>query len=118
MIQTQQEDREWKQQVHGLQNKLQTFTKQREALRQQVETLQQYLFLLRHKLMMCHACRYEWETFKKGGNSNSRAQRKRLFHLSTPNTTSAFYGAKLIQLQMFNSKCMQKKLAMCYGGCS
>ena len=92
MIQTQQEDREWKQQVHGLQNKLQTFTKQREVLRQQVETFQQYLFLLRHNLM-CHACRYEWETFKKGGHSNSRAQRKRL---STPNTTSALYGAKLI----------------------
>ena len=45
MIQTQQEDREWKQQVDELQNKSQTFTKQREVLRQQVETLQQYLFL-------------------------------------------------------------------------
>ena len=93
MIQTQQEDREWKQQVDGLQNKLQTFTKQREVLRQQVETLQQYLFLLKYNLMW-HACRYEWDTFNKGGNSNSGAQRKRLFHPSTPNTTSALYGAQ------------------------
>ena len=39
MIQTQQEDREWKQQVDGLQKELQTFTKQTEVLRQQVDTL-------------------------------------------------------------------------------
>ena len=45
MIQTQQEDREWKQHVDGLQNELQTFTKQTEVLRQQAETLQQDLFL-------------------------------------------------------------------------
>ena len=51
MIQTQQEDREWKQQVDGLQNELQTFTKQTEVSRQQVETLQQNLFLLRYNLM-------------------------------------------------------------------
>ena len=66
MIQTQQEDREWKQQVDGLQNELQTFTKQTEVSRQQVETLQQDLFLLRYNLM-CHACRYEWATFNNGG---------------------------------------------------
>ena len=36
MIQTQQQDREWKQQVDGLQNELQTFKKQREVSRQQV----------------------------------------------------------------------------------
>ena len=62
IVQTQQEDREWKEQGHGLQNKLQTSTKQKEALLQQVETLQEDLFLLRYNLM-CHACRYEWETF-------------------------------------------------------
>ena len=53
----------------------------------------QYLFLLRYNLM-CHACRYEWETFNKGENSNSHAQRKRIFHLSTPNTTRAFYSTQ------------------------
>ena len=66
MIQTQQEDREWKQQVDGLQNELQTFTKQTEFFRQQVDTMQQDLFLLRYDLM-CHACRYEWEIFNNGG---------------------------------------------------
>ena len=48
VIQPQQEDREWKQQVEGLQNELQTFTNQTEILRQQVENLQQDLFLLRY----------------------------------------------------------------------
>ena len=38
MIQTQQEDREWKQ-VNGLQNELQTLTKQTEFLSRQIETL-------------------------------------------------------------------------------
>ena len=66
MIQTQQEDREWKEQVDGLQKKLQTFTKQTEVSRQQIETLQQDLFLLRYNLM-CHACHYEWAIFNNGG---------------------------------------------------
>ena len=64
MIQTQQE--EWKEQVDGLQNELQKFTKQTEVSRQQVETLQQDLFLLRYNLM-CHACHYEWAIFNNGG---------------------------------------------------
>ena len=66
MIQTQQEHREWKLQVDRLQNELQTFTKQAEVLRQQVETLHQDLFLLRYNLMY-HACRYEWATFNNEG---------------------------------------------------
>ena len=74
MIQTQQE--EWKEQADGLQNELQTFTKQTEVSRQQVETLQQNLFLLRYNLM-CHACHYEWAIFNNGGAFNlSCADRK------------------------------------------
>ena len=75
MIQTQQQDREWKQQVDGLQNELQMFTKQTEVSRQQ-ETLQQDLFLLRYNLM-CHACHYKWATFNNGGIFElSRTDRK------------------------------------------
>ena len=44
MIQTQQEDRECKQQVDWFQNELQTFMQQTEVLRHQVETFQQDLF--------------------------------------------------------------------------
>ena len=76
IIQTQQEDREWKQQVDALENELQTFTKQTEVSRQQVETLQQDLFLLRHNLM-CHACHYQWATFNNRGTFElSRTDRK------------------------------------------
>ena len=75
MSQTKQEDREWKQ-VYGLQNELQTSTKQTEVLRQQVEALQQDLFVLGYNLM-CHTYRYEWETFNNGGTFElSRSDRE------------------------------------------
>ena len=92
MIQTQQEDREWKQQVDALQNDLQTFTKQTEFLRQQVETLQQTVCI---EIIWCAtpvAMNGRHSTTEE--HSNSHLQPERLLNLSTPNTTSAFYDAK------------------------